>query len=175
MPSEELKFVDFSKIFPIAERGPKPIQMPNSGVKHRILIGDADPVYTLVLFESLVQAGYEAVVAATGTDAIAELRKADHPPVAILDCEMPGMDASEICQRMRDAGKDVYLILSSEKPTTQEIVSGLESGADLYLPKSILPQELLAHVKVGLRTVGRQRASAEKLQLTGGEWLTPQN
>jgi len=159
MTSDVLKFGEFNKVFPISEGGLKPIQMASSGVKTRILIGDADPVYTLGLFHSLVQAGYEVVVAITGLDAIAELRKADHPLVAILDRKIPGMDAAEICKRMRDAGKDVYLILSSEHPTTDEIVAGLEGGADLYLPKSIPPEELLAHVKVGVRIMGRQRDS----------------
>lgn len=59
---------------------------------------------------------------------------------------------------MRDAGKNIYLILLSAAPTSEEIVTGLETGADLYLPKSIRPAELVAHVKVGLRIIGRQRA-----------------
>jgi DNA-binding response OmpR family regulator len=120
-------------------------------------------------------AGYEPVVAVTGTDAITELRRADHPPVAILDCDIPGMLATEICERMRDAGKDVYLILIREKPTSHEIVSGLESGADLYLSHSIPPEELIAHVKVGVRIISRQRVRSEKLQKADGEWLTAEN
>ena len=165
MASDELKFSDYEKVFPTQEGGIKPLQMPSSGIKARVLIGDADPVYTLVLFQTLGEAGYEVVVADTGSDAIAELRKADHPPLAILDYRMSGMDGTEICKRMRDAEKDVYLILTSEKPTTEEIVAGLESGADLHLPKAIPPQELLAYVKVGMRAIRRQALSEELSKL----------
>ncbi len=175
MSDNVLQFSDLAKVFPIAETKPKPIQMQSSGgSKPRILIGDDDPVYTLTLFHFLAQAGYELVVAENGTDAITELRKADHPLVAILDWRMPGMDGVEICERMRDADKDVYLIVGSEQPTTSEIVAGLESGADLYVPKSIPPDELLAQVKVGLRIIGRQRALSQKLEELAVGRTTPQ-
>jgi DNA-binding response OmpR family regulator len=174
MSGTALKFVEIDKVFPTSEGGLKPMQMPSFGVKTRILIADADPVNTLIFFESLVLAGYEIVLTVTGTDAISELRKADHPPVAILDRKLPGMDVTEICQRARDADRNIFLILTGENPTTEEIVTGLESGADLYLPKSISPQELLAHVKVGVRTIDRQRALAEKLRLSVREWLRPE-
>ena len=167
MPSDELRFPEHKKVFPTSEGGIKPIQLPSSGIKARVLIGHADPAYTLVIFQALGEAGYEVVVAVTGSDAIAELRKADHPALAILDCRMSGMEGTEICKRMRDAEKDVYLILTSEKPTTEEIVAGLESGADLHLPKAIPLEELLAHVKVGMRAIRRQALSEELSKSTG--------
>ena len=167
MPSDELRFPEHKKVFLTSEGGIKPIQLPSSGIKARVLIGYADPAYTLVIFQALGEAGYEVVVAVTGSDAIAELRKADHPALAILDCRMSGMEGTEICKRMRDAEKDVYLILTSEKPTTEEIVAGLESGADLHLPKAIPLEELLAHVKVGMRAIRRQALSEELSKSTG--------
>ena len=170
MPSDALQFSDLSKVFPALEGKLKLMQMPSSGgLKPRILIGNDDPVDTLALFQCLAEAGYEVVVAEQGSEAIAELRKADHPPVAILDAQLPGMAGTEICERMRDAGKSVYLILSSEQPSTPEIVAGLESGADLYLAKSTAPEELLAHVRAGLRTIARQRELEHRIaELTGG-------
>ncbi len=165
MHATALQFADLSKVFPVADAKVKPIPMQSSGgSKPRILIGDDDPVYTLTIFEFLVKAGYEVMVTEVGTDAIAELRKADHPPVAILDSKMPGMSGLEICDRMRDAGKNAYLILSNATPTTQEIVAGLEAGADLYISKSMPPEELLAHINAGLRIVNRQRALAHDLE-----------
>lgn len=154
-----IPFSDLAKVFPSAKGTPKPIQMPSSGGgKPRVLLGEDDPVETLTLFQTLAEAGFEVVMATNGTDAIAELRKADHPPVAILERQLPGMSGLEICERMRDAGKHVYLILLGRAPASAEIITGLESGADLYLPKSIPPAELAAHVKVGLRIIGRQQA-----------------
>jgi len=157
--SDAIPFTDLAKVFPAAISGPKPIQMASSGGdKPRILLGEDDPVETLTLFQSLAEAGYEIVTATNGADAIAELRKADHPPVAILERELPGMSGLEICERMRDAGKHVYLILLGNAPTSAEIIAGLEMGADLYLSKTTPAPELVAHVKVGLRIIGRQRA-----------------
>ncbi len=170
MPSKALKFTDLAKVFPVEEAKPTLIPRDSSGSrKPRVLVADDDPVFMLALFQSLAEAGYEVIAMERGTDAVAALRKADHPPVAILDWKLPGMDGMEICERMRDAEKSVYLILTSEQPTSQEIVAGLEIGADLYLPKSIPPRELLAHIKVGERIIQRQHALVQKVkELTGG-------
>lgn len=169
-PDKPLKFTDLAKVFPVAENRPKPIQMVvSTGDKPRLLLADDDPVFTLTLFHSLAQKGYEIIVAENGIDAIAELRKADHPPVAILDWKMPGMDGVQICERMRDADKIVYLIMVSADPSPDDIVAGLEMGADLFLPKSVAPALLLAYVKVGMRIVARQKAAMLKADgQTGG-------
>lgn len=165
-----IPFTDLAKVFPGEKGTPKPLQMESSGGgKPRILLGEDDPIETLAIFQCLAEAGYEIVVATNGTDAVTELRKADHPPVAILERQLPGMSGLEICERMRDAGKHVYLILLATYPTTADIIAGLETGADLYLSKSIPPRELLAHVKVGQRIIERQRTLAQKVEeLTGG-------
>ena len=157
--SDALQFTDLSKVFPTLETKPKPIPMENTGGhKARILLGDSDPVFALAIFPSLVREGYEVVVTESGPDAISELRKADHPPVAILDSTLAGMDGLQICERMRDAEKNLYIILISRTPATEDVVRGLEAGADLFVSKSIPPEELLAYVKVGLRVVHRKRA-----------------
>ena len=157
MAGDSLKFPDISKIFPQAEQPKvKPLQMQTFGDKPRVLLADDDPVYSLAVFQCLAQAGYEVILAVTGTDAISELRKADHPPVAILRSTLPGMTGIEICDRMREAVKDLYLIVYSPAPTTAEIVAGLEAGADLLVPQTIPLPELIAYVKVGLRVIGRQ-------------------
>ncbi len=156
MPGESLQFPDVSKIFPASEQQKvKPLQMQTSGDRPRVLLADDDPVHSLTVFHFLSQAGYQVVVAVSGTDAINELRKPGHPPVAILRARLPGMCGTEICERMRDAAKDVYLIVYSENPTTAEIVDGMERGAHLYLSNTVLPEVLLAHVKVGTRIMGR--------------------
>jgi DNA-binding response OmpR family regulator len=163
MSHDALQFTDLSKVFPTVETKPKPIPMASSGEhKARILLGDSDPVFALAIFPPLVQDGYEVVVTESGQDAITELRKADHPPVAILDSTLAGMDGLQICERMRDAEKNVYIILINRTPTTADVVRGLEAGADLFVSKSIPPEELLAYVKVGLRTLDRSRARAQQ-------------
>lgn len=153
----EIKFPDIAKIFPHAEQPQvKPLQMQISGDKPRVLLADDDPVHSLAVFHSLAQAGYDVVVAVNGNDAITELRKAEHPSVAILRAKLPGMSGVHICERMRDAAKEVYLIVYTESPTSAQIVAGLGAGADLFVPQSIPPAELIAYVQVGLRIIGRR-------------------
>jgi DNA-binding response OmpR family regulator len=155
--SGELKFPDLAKIFP-QEKKLKPLQVGGSGDRPRVLLAEDDPVHSLTVFHSLAQAGYDVVVAVSGADAITELRKPDHPPVAVIHASLPEMDGLEISSRMRDADKDVYIILYSDQPTTERLVSGLESGADIYLPKAAAPELLVAQVKVGLRRAARAQA-----------------
>ena len=157
MAGDSLKFPDISKIFPEAEQPKvKPLQMQTFGDKPRVLLADDDPVHSLAVFQALAQAGYEVVLAVTGTDAISELRKADHPPVAILRSTLPGMTGIEICERMCAAAKDLYLIVYSPAPDTADIIAGLEAGADLHVAQTISIAELVAYVKVGMRAIGRQ-------------------
>jgi len=168
MSPSELHFPDKSKVFPGPVAKPSSIPLPRStGEKSRILIADENPVHRLTLFQFLTEAGYELVIAETGAEAIAELRKPEHPPVAILDSMLPGMSGPEICKRMRSVEKLVYMILSSDKTGIQETAAALDAGADSYLPRPIVREELLALVKSGLRIIGRQRALAEKVQALG--------
>jgi DNA-binding response OmpR family regulator len=170
MPGEALPFPDVSKIFPQSElKKVKPLQMATSGDRPRVLLAEDDPVQSLTLFHFLSQAGFDVVVAVTGPDAISELRKADHPSVAILRAELPGMNGIEICERMRDAAKNIYLILYSEQTTTAKVVAALEAGADLHVSKSTPAEELLAHVKVGVRIIARQQAMAQRLEELSGK------
>lgn len=156
MADDSLKFPDVSKIFPQAEQQKiKPLQMQTSGDRPRVLLADDDPVHSLAVFQALAQAGYDVVLAVTGTDAISELRKAEHPRVAILRADLPGMTGVAICERMRDAAKEVYLIVYSGAPSSPQIVAGLEAGADLVVSQAIPPAELIAYVKVGMRVIGR--------------------
>jgi DNA-binding response OmpR family regulator len=170
MSSDGLKFSDFEKIFPPAESRPKPMQMASSGgLKTRILLGDDDPVHTLTVFQALVDAGYEVVVANEALQVITELRKPDHPLIALVDVQLPGMNPTDLCQRMHDADKTVYLIFFDDEPTTAEIVAGLAAGADLWLSKSIPILQLVAHLQAGLRVITRQKAMVQRLEaLTGG-------
>jgi len=159
--SEPLKF-DLTKVFPTEEKRPERIPRPSmGGDRPRILVADDDPVFRFTLFDVLSRAGYEVVVAETGTEAIAELRKAENPPVAILGYEMQGMRGMEICDRMKDAAKSAYLILSHEQATSHDIITGLEAGADHVMKKSVPVEELVAQVKAGLRIALRLKSLAD--------------
>jgi len=157
--SEPLKF-DLSTIFPKEEKRPERIPLPSfGGERPRILVADDDPVFRFTLFDVLTRAGFEVVVAETGTEAIAELRRANHSPVAILGWKMQGMDGLEICERMKDAAKAAYLILSDDHAGSHDIATGLEAGADHVWKKSIPAEELVAQVKAGLRIALRLQSA----------------
>ena len=121
----------------------------------RILIADDERMSTLMLGKTLEQWGFEVVVAHDGIAAWEHIVGASPPAVAIVDWEMPGLDGVELCRRVRAANlaTPVYLILLTARSSRQDLVAGLEAGADDYLTKPFDPDELRARIHVGQRTL----------------------
>lgn len=115
----------------------------------------------------LGNAGYEVREAADGARAL-EAMEAEIPSVVILDSMMPVMDGLEVCRRIRAEFRTstIYVIMLSAKDRTADKISGLDLGADAYLTKPFIPEELIAQVRVGLRTV-EDRNAAMQDPLTG--------
>jgi phosphoserine phosphatase RsbU/P len=132
--------------------------------KTRILVAEDDPVSRELISSCLTKWAYEVVVANDGLEAMAILRDHDAPSLAILDWMMPGMDGLEVCRRVRAVGKVVYIILVTARTTKQDVVAGLEAGADDYLIKPFDKDELHARVLVGLRIIGLQAALTERVR-----------
>jgi DNA-binding response OmpR family regulator len=127
----------------------------------RVLIAEDDPVSRELLDATLQGWGYETVVCADGLDAVRRLEERDPPGVAILDWMMPGMDAPDICRRVRqrpDTAPAVYLILLTSKTDSDSLVAGLEAGADEFMSKPFDPSALRARTRVGFRIVELQQA-----------------
>ena len=122
----------------------------------RILIADDDRMSTLMLGRTLEQWGYQIVVAYDGNAAWAHIVGAEPPEVAIIDWMMPGIDGIELCRRIRAATlrSPIYVILLTARTSQQDLVTGLEAGADDYLTKPFDPDELRARIHVGQRTLG---------------------
>jgi two-component system, cell cycle response regulator len=119
----------------------------------KILVAEDDALSRTLLERTLHRAGYEVISAVNGTAAIEELTKDDPPRLALLDWVMPGKDGVEVCREMRRR-KDqpyAYLILLSSRESKEDIVQGLESGADDYLTKPFDGDELKARLRVGER------------------------
>jgi len=121
----------------------------------RVLIADDDPAALLLLEGVLEEWGYEVMMARDGAEAWDMLRRADSPPLAILDWMMPGLDGVEVCRKVRQESEAsyVYLILLTGKARTQDIVHGIESGADDYVSKPYEEQELKVRLRAGQRIV----------------------
>jgi DNA-binding response OmpR family regulator len=121
----------------------------------RILIADDDRMSTTMLSRTLEQWGFEAVVAHNGAAAW-DIIVSDTPPaLAILDWMMPELDGVELCRRIRATSLrwPVYVILLTARNSRQDLVAGLEAGADDYLTKPFDPDELRARIHVGRRTL----------------------
>lgn len=134
----------------------------------KILIADDDSIPRRLLQAALVKAGHEVVVAQDGTEAWDMLQEADAPRLAILDWLMPGMAGVEICRKVRQrvTAPYVYLILLTAKDRKEDVVAGLEAGADDYLVKPFDPHELQGRLHAGQRILDLQSqllASLEKL------------
>ena len=121
----------------------------------RILIADDDRMSTLMLSSTLQQWGFEAVVVHDGAAAWDEIIGPRPPALVIVDWMMPLLDGIELCRRIRETAlpSPLYVILLTARSSRQDLVAGLEAGADDYLTKPFDPDELRARVHVGQRTL----------------------
>ncbi len=119
----------------------------------KILIADDESVSRRMLQALLVKWGYEVVSAEDGDGALANLKSADAPRMALLDWMMPGQNGVDVCRALRKLRPEpyTYILLLTAKDAKESVVEGLESGADDYLTKPFNPQELKARIRVGLR------------------------
>jgi DNA-binding response OmpR family regulator len=131
----------------------------------RILIAEDDPTSRRLLEATLARDGYDVVSASDGDEAWTRLHARDAPRLAILDWMMPGTDGIEICRRLRSEARTsyVYVLLVTTKTKTEDIIHGLDAGADDYLTKPYDPQELRCRVQSGVRLLRLEEALAEKV------------
>jgi len=131
----------------------------------RILIAEDEAVSRRLLQQTLQRWGFEAVVASDGLQAWDLLSAAEAPQLAILDWMMPGVDGLELCRRVRalDAQLPVYLMLLTSRSAREDIVAGLQAGADDYVVKPFHEAELRARVQVGVRVVQLQLSLADRV------------
>jgi diguanylate cyclase (GGDEF)-like protein len=124
----------------------------------KLLIAEDEIVSQNLLKIAATKWGYEVVLCSDGTTALEELRHPDAPLLVILDWMMPGLNGPEVIRRLRER-KDspyAYLILLTGKTQAQDIVEGLEAGADDYITKPFNIAELEVRVRAGQRIVQLQ-------------------
>jgi two-component system cell cycle response regulator len=119
----------------------------------RILIADDESMSRKLLQKTLERAGYEVTVVENGRLAADQLCPANAPRLALLDWVMPELDGPGVCREVRKRKEQsyVYMILLTSKESKEDVVAGLESGADDYLTKPFDPEELKARLRTGLR------------------------
>lgn len=132
----------------------------------RILIAEDDPVSSHLLATTLTKWGHDVVTTDNGLEAWAALQKDDAPRLAIIDWMMPGIEGPEICRRVRREIKTAptYIILLTALRQKEQMVAGLEAGADDYLSKPFDRHELRVRLQAGARIVELQGSLAQRVR-----------
>ncbi|AFL89417.1 diguanylate cyclase (GGDEF) domain-containing protein [Terriglobus roseus DSM 18391] len=119
----------------------------------KILVADDDAVSRLLLQRMLRTTDFEVITAKDGLEAIQILSRDDGPRLVLLDWTMPGLSGLEVCRAIRGGLRKayIYIALLTSKDSKEDLVAGLEAGADDYLTKPCHPEELLARLRTGLR------------------------
>jgi two-component system cell cycle response regulator len=119
----------------------------------KILVADDDAVSSRLMERILQRGGYDVVSVDDGRRALESLLSPDGPRLALLDWMMPGMDGPSVCLEVRSHRERPYsyLTLLTSKGAKEDLVAGLEAGADDYLTKPCYPEELKARLRTGER------------------------
>jgi len=129
--------------------------------KNVLIVEDEQDIIDIVRF-SLMRAGFTVRQATTGLDAFAEVA-IQLPDVVILDRMLPGMDGIEICRRLRNNPETSLLpiVMLTARSSDEDVIDGLEAGADDYLTKPFHPIVLAERLKAILRRITRDDLATE--------------
>ena len=134
-------------------------ERPTAGHPMKVLAAEDNPVFQSMLANMLTKWGYTPVVAHDGNEAWEALQQPDGPQLAILDWMMPGLNGVDICRGVRAAAREpyVYILLLTARTDSQDLVEGMEAGADDYLTKPFQAHELRVRLRAGRRILDLQQ------------------
>jgi diguanylate cyclase (GGDEF)-like protein len=126
----------------------------------KVLVAEDDPVYRRLLEHTLADCHYVVQSVPDGLAALEQARLPGAPRLIVLDWVMPGLEGPDVCRKLRQCTTEgyQYIILLSANDRKEDIVRGLEAGADDYLTKPFDPTELLARIRVGTRMIQLQNS-----------------
>lgn len=129
----------------------------DSGIR-KVLIVDDDPATLRLIAKITATTGYQVATARDGREAF-ELIRDWSPELLVTDWDMPHLSGPQLCRKVREAELPffVYIMLLTAKSRSEELVEGLEAGADDFISKPIEPAVFLARLKSGARTVVMER------------------
>jgi two-component system cell cycle response regulator len=121
----------------------------------KILIAEDDPVSRRLLEAFLSKWGYDVVVTCDGGEAWEVLNEADAPSLVVSDWMMPKIDGLELCRKIRKMQRSsyTYFIILTAKERKEDVIQGLEAGADDFLIKPFHQEELKYRVQIGKRII----------------------
>ena len=131
-------------------------------MKGRIVVAEDDPRQARILSLYLEREGHSVVVAEDGLRAVEEFRRR-RPDLLILDVMMPNLNGHDVCRIVRDES-DVPILLLTARSTEDDVLVGLDLGADDYVTKPYRARELMARVRALLRRHQRHAAHADTVE-----------
>lgn len=120
--------------------------------QHQILVVEDNALMRSILDGHLRDMGYRTVTVANGREALARLATGYYP-IVITDLVMPELDGMELCKYVRETSSEgyVYIIMLTSQDSRENMISGLEAGADEYLVKPVNRAELMVRLKTAER------------------------
>ncbi|PMB38587.1 DNA-binding response regulator [Fischerella thermalis CCMEE 5205] len=118
---------------------------------HRILIAEDEPRIASFLEKGLFSHGFTTAVVADGNEVVLMVQEGEFD-LLILDLGLPGKDGIEVIEDLRGQGESLPIIILTARDDIKDKITGLESGADDYVTKPFRFEELLARVRVRLRS-----------------------
>ncbi|MEM6364834.1 MAG: response regulator, partial [Planctomycetota bacterium] len=121
----------------------------------RLLIADDNPVWRKLILAAAEPWGYRITVAENGREALEVLHSDDPPRLALLDWQMPKLDGIEVCRRIkRDPDHPfTYILLLTSRDRQEDMIEGLDAGADDYLTKPIVASLLKSRLAAAKRII----------------------
>ena len=138
-------------------------------MKKVLILEDEVNIRSFVVI-NLKRAGYDAIEAGTGQEALDRLAENPDIGVAILDIMLPDMDGFEVCRRIRATSKQIGIIMLTARTQEMDKVTGLMTGADDYVTKPFSPAELTARIDALFRRIGGDSAVSSEF-LTQGPFV----
>ena len=132
-------------------------------MKKVLVLEDEANIRSFVVI-NLNRAGYETIEAATGEEALEQLRLNPDVRVALLDIMLPDMDGFEVCRRIRAVNAKIGIIMLTARTQEMDKVTGFMSGADDYVTKPFSPSELTARIDALYRRIGGDTMDDGELQ-----------
>ena len=132
----------------------------------KILIAEDDQTSRWMLEAILRKWGYDVNAVCNGREAWQAMQAENPPALAIIDWMMPGIDGVEFCRKVRESVPlaSTYIILLTGKRRINDVIIGLEAGANDYMRKPFDREELHARVRVGKRVIELESALAERVK-----------
>ncbi len=138
-----------------------------------LVVEDEEDIQQLVEY-NLLKSGYDVVCVPSGEEGLDSV-KSDRPDLILLDLMLPGIDGLDVCRRLRrdPQTEKIPIIMLTAKGEESDIVSGLELGADDYVPKPFSPKVLLARIKAVLRRQTSPPSNADEVIQTHNLMIDP--